>query len=614
MKLASLVALCLAAAPVAPSPTRKDAVSRQNKAKASVQTSQAFLALADRFVKDSLALSPVSASYAGYHKHPNAKGEIVELDAVLDDVGPAAFAEQRQFYTAWRQRFAKEAPLASLGVQEAADWRLIDDQIARDLLDLERIENYKHNPTVLVETIGNAIFLPLSQGYAPKETRLAHVLARIGQIPRFLDQARQVLADSDPIFVKVAAEENDGNVELIEKTVAAEIPAGSLLRAQYDKVAPPAVAALKGFNRWMQDDLGKRPTTRNWRLGKEWYDEKFRLVMEAPITPEQILSDAEREMAAVRAEMLQIAIPLHKQMYPDHTDHADLTGADRENLIIGEVLRRISDDHPKRDELMDAVKKDLDTITAFIRDKKIVSLSPRQNLKVIPTPPFMRGIYSVAGFAGPPPLEPTAEAQYWVTPIDPSMPEERAESKLREYNNWVLKWLSIHEALPGHYVQYEHANDVQPPTRRLLRNLFGNGAYVEGWAEYIAQVMMDAGFLDNDPRFRLSMRKLRLRLLANAILDVRLQTMAMTEAQAMELMTKQAFQTQAEAEGKLQRAKLSSTQLPTYYVGLRAWQELRRKYEAKKGPAFDMLAYHNLVLDQGALPLTSLETIVMGQP
>src|SRR5437870_9328775 len=176
MKLASLVALCLATASVAPAPTRKDAVSRQNKAKASVQTSQAFLALADRFVKDSLALSPVSASYAGYHKHPNAKGEIVELDAVLDDVGPAAFAEQRQFYTAWRQRFAKEAPLASLGLQDAADWQLIDDQIARNLLDLERIESYKHNPTVLVETIGNAIFLPLSQGYAPKETRLAHVL------------------------------------------------------------------------------------------------------------------------------------------------------------------------------------------------------------------------------------------------------------------------------------------------------------------------------------------------------------------------------------------------------------------------------------------------------
>jgi uncharacterized protein (DUF885 family) len=616
MKSSIVVGISLvAAAHLAAAQTRKDAVARQNQAKPAAPSSQAFSALADRFVKESLVLSPVSASYAGYHKHPGKKpGETIELDALLDDVSAAGFAEQRRFYAEWRDRFRQETPVKSLGVQDAADFRLIDDQIERNLLELDRIENYKHNPTVFVELIGNGLFLPLSQEYAPRETRVGHVLSRIEQIPRFLEQATQVLVDADPIFVKVAAEENDGNVELVEKTVAAEIPEGSPLRARYDQVAPRAVAALKGFNRWMQEVLVKRPTTRTWRLGKEWYDPKFKLVMEAPITPEQILADAEREMAEVRAEMLRLATPLHKEMYPDHTDHVDVSGTERENLVIGEVLRRISDDHPKRDELMDAVKRDLDAITAFIRDKKIVSLSARQNLKVIPTPPFMRGIYSVAGFAAPPPLEPTAEAQYWVTPIDPSMPDEKAESKLREYNDWVLKWLTIHEALPGHYVQFEHANDVQPPNRRVLRALFGNGAYVEGWAEYIAQVMMDAGFADNDPRFRLSMRKLRLRLLANAILDVRMQTMGMTDEQAMELMTKQAFQTQAEAEGKLQRAKLSSTQLPTYYVGLRAWQELRKKYEAKKGQAFDMLAYHDLVLGQGALPFDALETIVMGQP
>jgi len=613
MKIALLLALSMAAA-VAAAQTRSDAAARQSQTKASVQSSQAFAALADRFVKESLALSPVSASYAGYHKHPTGKGdETIELDARLDDVSPAAFAEQRRFYGEWRERFRTEAPIKALGLQDAADWRLIDDQIARNLLELDRIENYKHNPTVFVELIGNGLFLPLSQQYAPQETRVGHVLSRIEQIPRYLEQAKQVLVDADPVFMKVAAEENDGNVHLIESTVAAEIPAGSALRARYDRVAPPAVAALQAFNRWMQDELGKRPATRTWRLGKEWYDAKFKLVMQAPVTPEQILADAERELAEVRAEMLTLATPLHKQMYPDHTDHPEATGRDRENLVVGEVLRKISDDHPKRDELMDAVKKDLDAITAFIRDKKIVALSARQNLKVIPTPLFMRGIYSVAGFAAPPPLEPTAEAQYWVTPIDPSVPEEKAESRLREYNDWVLKWLTIHEALPGHYIQFEHANDVQPPTRRLLRSLFGNGAYIEGWAEYIAQVMMDAGFAGDDPRFRLSMRKIRLRLLANAVLDVRMHTMGMTDEQAMDLMTRQAFQTQAEAEGKLQRAKLSSTQLPTYYVGLRAWQELRRKYEAAKGKAFDMLAYHNLVLAQGALPFDSLESIVMGE-
>jgi hypothetical protein len=146
------------------------------------------------------------------------------------------------------------------------------------------------------------------------------------------------------------------------------------------------------------------------------------------------------------------------------------------------VLEKISEEHPQRNQLLDAVKGDLDGITQFIREKKIVSLSSRDDLKLIPTPEFMRGIYSVAGFHGPPPLEPTAEAQYRVTPIDPKRPEAKAESKLREYNNFELKWLTIHEALPGHYIQFEQANDVQPVTRRLVRNLSANGAYVEGWA------------------------------------------------------------------------------------------------------------------------------------
>jgi len=230
---------------------------------------------------------------------------------------------------------------------------------------------------------------------------------------------------------------------------------------------------------------------------------------------------------------------------------------------------------------------------------------------VIPTPPFMRGIYSVAGFHSAPALEPQAEAEYWVTPIDPKMADDKAESKLREYNNYALKWLTIHEALPGHYVQAEHANNIQPERRRLLRALFGNGAYVEGWAEYIAQVMMDEGFLNNDPRFRMVMRKIRLRLLSNTILDIKMQTMGMTDEQAMELMTKDAFQTQAEAQGKLVRAKLSSTQLPTYYVGLREWLAFRKRYETAAGKNFDLLKFHDLVLDQGPLPVPVVEMLVM---
>ena len=573
-----------------------------------------FLVLCDQFVKESLALSPVSASQAGYHKHVDPKTKkTVELDAELDDVSAKAFDEQLRFYRQWRRRFEKETPIASLNAEDAADYRLIDDQISLGLLELDKIQNYKHNPTVFVELLGNGLFLPLTQEYAPKDVRVGHVISRISQIPRFLDQAKSQLADADPVFISTAIDENDGNIGQVDD-VAKELPAESPLKAKYDAVAPAAKKALSDFNNWMKNDLAKRPTNgRTWRLGSEWYAQKFRYVMETSVDPTQLLKDAEAELARNRAEMLQLALPLYKEMYPGQDDYATLPQHDRENKVIKAVLDKISEEHPQRGDLQQAIEADLENIKQFIRDNKIVALSSRDNLKVIPTPEFMRGIYSVAGFHNAPPLEPNAEAQYWVTPIDPKMPEAKAESKLREYNNYTLKWLTIHEALPGHYIQFEHADDVQPVTRRLVRNLFGNGPYVEGWAEYIADVMTQAGFMDSSPKFRLMRMKVWLRATANTILDIRLQTMNMTDQQALDLMLQDCFQTQAEADGKLLRAKLSSTQLPTYFLGNRQWWDLRKKYQAEKGSAFNLEEFHNRALDQGPLPIEYLEKIILPQ-
>ncbi len=573
-----------------------------------------FLALYDQFVKESLALSPVGASQAGYHKHVDPKTKkTIELDAELDDVSAKAFDEQLRFYRQWRERFQKDTPITSLNAEDAADYRLIDDQISLGLLELEKIQNYKHNPTVFVELLGNGLFLPLTQDYAPKDVRVGHVISRIAQIPRFLDQAKSQLADADPVFISTAVDENEGNIGQVED-VAKEISPGSPLKAKYDAVAPAAKKALSDFNDWMKNDLAKRSANgRTWRLGSDWYAQKFRYVMETSVDPAQLLKDAEAELARNRAEMLQVALPLYKEMFPGQDDYASLSQHDRENKVIKAVLDKISEEHPQRGDLQRAIEADLENIKQFIREKKIVALSPRDNLKVIPTPEFMRGIYSVAGFHNAPPLEPTAEAQYWVTPIDPKMPEAKAESKLREYNNYTLKWLTIHEALPGHYIQFEHADDVQPVTRRLVRNLFGNGPYVEGWAEYIADVMTQAGFMDSSPKFRLMRMKVWLRATANTILDIRLQTMNMTDQQALDIMLQDCFQTQAEADGKLLRAKLSSTQLPTYFLGNRQWWELRKKYEAERGTAFNLEEFHNRALDQGPLPIEYLEKIILPQ-
>jgi uncharacterized protein (DUF885 family) len=574
--------------------------------------SQKFAALSDQFMKASLALSPTSASAAGYHTHLDPKtGRTIALDAALDDLSLESIAQQRAFYANWRERFRTETPPAALDPQDAADWQLVDDQIGLNLLEFDHIQSYKHNPTVVVELIGNALFLPLTQNYASHDVRVGHVLARVSQIPRLLAQVQPYLSDSDPVWIATAVEENAGNLDLIENTLAAEIPGGSPRKAEYDAVVPPAIKALHDFSQWLQNSLAKQPSNLTWRLGKELYDQKFALVMETPVTPAEVLASAAQDMQSVRAEMLQIALPLHAQMYPDHNDYANLSEHERQNLIIQEVLQKISDHHPKGDQLQSTIEADLVGITRFIRERQIVSLSSRDNLKVIPTPPFERGIYSVAGFHSAPPLEPQAEAQYWVTPIDPQMPAAKVESKLREYNDFTLQWLSIHEALPGHYIQFEHLNTIQPERRRLLRSLYANGAYVEGWAEYIAQVMMDEGFLDNDPRFRMVMRKIRLRVISNAILDIKMHTMNLSDQDAMDLMTKESFQTQAEAEGKLQRAKLSSTQLPTYYVGIREWFALRKKYQAAAGKNFNLLRFHDLVLDEGPLPVPVVEKLVM---
>src|SRR5437868_15302048 len=283
MRLAVLIALCLmtlfAAAQNKPTKTKAPAAADKNAL---------FNRLADQFLKEQLAMNPTSASEAGYHKHTGPDGKTVELDAVLDDVSPAAMQRQAAFYKRWQARFAKETPVAKLGPNEAADRQLVDDQIAYQLLELETIQNRRHNPTVLVETVGDSLFLPLTQTYAEKDVRVGHVLARMTQIPQAVAQAKELLLDSDPIFIKVAKEENEGNLDTIEKTVKEQITPGSKLDAEYKRVAPPAVAALKDFNTWMDEVLAKRKSERTWRLGKDWYAKKFKVVMETDETPEQL--------------------------------------------------------------------------------------------------------------------------------------------------------------------------------------------------------------------------------------------------------------------------------------------------------------------------------------
>jgi uncharacterized protein (DUF885 family) len=556
--------------------------------------------LSDEFIHTTLAFSPATATGVGLHRH---QGQ--NLDNLLDDTSPANLDRQRHYYEHIREQL--EALSADpLTAEDQADLNILQDQVSLALLDLNELHSHLHNPTLYVETLGNALFSPYVLEYAPLEARMRNIIARLQKAPVFLDQASANLISSPDIWTKVAMEENEGNIGLVDKTIRAAVPAD--LRDAYNLAALSALDAMRKFQDYLKNSLSGRDDA-GWRMTSDQYMRKFRFTLESEVEADTMLQMAERELLRVRAEMLELALPLHRQLAPAHKDHAELSVADRENRVIGEVLAKIAERHSTRESYMDDARQDLAEARAFVEEKRLLTLPQRENLQVIPTPEFMRGVYSVGGFSAAPALEPQLGAFYWVTPIPADWPKERVESKLHEYNYYKLKLLTIHEAMPGHYVQMEFANNVQPESRRVLRSVDGNGPYIEGWGEYATQAMLDEGFLGRSPEMALTFAKERLRVIANAILDVRLHMLDMTDQEALDLMEKQTFQEKEEATEKLQRAKLSSCQLPMYYVGWSDWLRVREQYRQKHASS-SLSGFHDWALKEGAVPLPALRRLL----
>jgi uncharacterized protein (DUF885 family) len=538
----------------------------------------AFEQLVDDFVFGTLALSPTNATSFGYHVHHG-----VSLDDALDDFSPTGIAASKTLLSDIEARIGR-LDMGSLDAEQRADIDMMRDALGASRLELDEIQSYRHNPTTYVELLGNGLYSPYVLHYAPAPERYRHIITRLTKIPELIRQAEANLQDSPEVWNRVAREENTGNIGLIDTTLRDDCPPG--LRMRYDQAAAGAIAALQGFNHWLENTLDNK--VGDWRLGKELYAKKFRLTLATGKSPEQLLAEAEADLAKARAEIARLAAP----------------------KTVEQALADVARQHATVATYMQSAKQALAGATGFVKAKGLVTLPPNDNLEVIDTPVFMRGIYGVGGFNPAPALEPKLGAFFWVTPIPTTWPQPRIDSKLREYNDSGMQHLTVHEAMPGHYVQGEYANQVEPRSRRLLRNIYGNGPYVEGWAVYSQQLMADQGYLSDSPGYRLTLQKQLLRVLANTILDVRMQTMGMTDNQALDLMTKSTYQEMEEATAKLQRAKLSSCQLPTYYAGLKGWLDVRDHYQSKHGAAFNLKTFHEAALKEGAVPLPVLDRLL----
>lgn len=546
-----------------------------------------FSTIAEEFVFNSLTFSPSAATAAGYHMHNG-----VPLDELLDDFSIQRQNRERTYYARFQAGLRRDITPDKLTPDDLADYTLLRQSIGLAQFELEDAKTLAHAPQAYAEAIGNALFVPYVQPYASKDKRFYHILKRLERIPTRVLQAKANLLSIPPLWRQVAQQENEGNIALIEM-LQKERPEN--ISKKFDEAATAAISALKEFNQY----LAAWPSNKDgdWRLGPTRYAKKFQLALGTTESPAQLLAAAEAELDRTRQEMARLS---------------GWSGTGDPNASIRKRLDSIAGNHATRDQYFAQAERDLNEAISFVRTKDLLTLPDTRNLKVIETPAFMRGIYSVGGFNPAPAMQPDLGAQYWLTPIPPDWSADRVASKLREYNNFGLKLLTIHEAMPGHYVQFEYANRLEPRGRRLLRAIFANGASAEGWAIYSTQMLLEQGYLDNNPDLKLTFLKQQLRMIANTILDIRLHTMGMTDEQAMDLMLNQTFQEREEAQGKLQRAKLSSVQLTTYFAGWRDHIRLRELYKSTH-PQFRLKDYHDAVLKCGGLPVPAIAKLLTGK-
>jgi hypothetical protein len=301
--------------------------------------------------------------------------------------------------------------------------------------------------------------------------------------------------------------------------------------------------------------------------------------------------------------MLDLAVPLYEKIFgypPEIRSH------DEHLNVIEKVLDSIADDHVDRHEVVESARATIDELNQFIMDKDLLTLDPTKPLEIRETPEYQRG-FSIASLQAPGPLEDNLQTYYNVSPIPNDWTEKESESFLREYNRISVKILSIHEALPGHYVQLYYSN--RHPS--IIRSVLGSGVMVEGWAHYTERMMIEEGFGNRDPRYKLVQMKWQLRGIANAIIDQKIHAGDMTEKEAIQLMVKETFQEEAEASAKWRRAQLSFGQLSTYFVGSTLMWDLKNDVEEKEGINFNLKEFHENLLSHGSIPIRHLRRLML---
>lgn len=577
-------------------------------------TLSAFL---DAFVE----MEPIAATAIGDHRY----------DGRWPDVSPVGREVRLAFIDRWHGTLSGLDP-AELTRDDAIDRDLVLGELEAMRFGETELREETWDPLVWVYLLGEGIFPLLAREFAPLADRLTSVASRLESMRNVTDAAKEMLVGDGarrPVGrfqTETALEQLPGIGDLIDEavaTAAASDDAGvATLRPRLDAAAAEAKAAVEDLRQHLVDVVLPK-SEGDGRLGRDLFTRRMRHTMRsASLSPERILEAADREYTAVRGEMVRLAGELWSTWRPGEPRPSE------DGPLVRGVLDAIGAVHQEPGDLLDFCREENERIEAFCTERDLIG-TVDEPLDIRWTPVFLRA-YGGAMLISPGPLDKGLASFFAITPIPDDWTPEQRESYLREDNDRMLRLLSIHEAVPGHYLQGVYANR----STSLARSIFQSGLFAEGWAVYVTQVMMDAGFGADDPALLLTHWKFYLRSITNAMIDSRIHCDGMTEDEAVSLMVDGGFQEEAEARAKFRRARLSSTQLSTYFAGsMEMWDielEARRRAASAAGedgsaiqpgslpggsgdtPGFRYREHLEAVISHGAPPTSLLRTAMFG--
>ncbi|MCH9652762.1 MAG: DUF885 domain-containing protein [Planctomycetes bacterium] len=508
----------------------------------------------------------------------------------------------------WTVRFVEQLERIdprNLSRENQVDYALLKHALQAQLWRLRELREWEWNPLIYTGLAGDAIHGLMSRDFAPQNVRLKNAAERLAQFPRFLEQVRNTLVVNriPTVHAKTAVAQNRGILKILDHTVRplmADLPKAE--REQLTLAIGVAEKAIRKHQTWLETEMLSHAKG-EFRLGIELYEKKLTFALHSPLTRREIRDLAEQRVKNLHIEMYEIAKGLYSEQYP-LTDFPEQPSDAFRRAVIRFGLEKANAETPKADEIVATAKRSVAMATDFIRKRDLVTIMP-DPLDIIIMPEFQRGV-SVAYCDAPGPLATGQKTFYAVSPIPAQWTQKQIRSHLREYNTRSLDVLTIHEAMPGHFLQLAHANRY----KGILRHMFQSGVFVEGWAVYTESMMAEEGFRDHDPLLKLITLKWHLRDVTNAILDHAVHVDGISRNDAMRLLLEDAFQEEREAAGKWTRAQLTSAQLSTYFVGYLEHVAMRREAEKEWGDDFDLKTYHDKVLSFGSIPTQFVEALL----